>query len=213
MYKLIFLFLSIRLVLGYSDCIRKNDYQYLFFKTCCAGSIVISHTVKNIEKDAFKDCELTSVTIPSSVTSIGNFAFYNNTPSLCFIYLGVDPDIRSICRPACPTIAPSPSSFEESNKVNADTTKASAKETQEQDNMSNYTPSANHCDIVWDLITNPRNAVSSTSTSTAAKLKLEELGLSTPDHLQYMDKKEVESILLLLNPMAARILKKKSNGR
>ena len=38
----------------------------------------LEYTVKKINEDAFKGCrDLTSVTIPNSVTSIGDYTFYN----------------------------------------------------------------------------------------------------------------------------------------
>ena len=66
---------------------RSNLDNYKYNKIAYTGSVVIPNTVKyklktysvtSIDKYAFYGCsELTSITIPNSITSIGDNAFYN----------------------------------------------------------------------------------------------------------------------------------------
>ncbi len=57
---------------------KNNVLGYYIFKNCNLTSIKLPNSVTRIGDDAFYDCSsLSSVTIPNSVTSIGDDAFYN----------------------------------------------------------------------------------------------------------------------------------------
>ena len=51
---------------------------YAFWHCKCLKSVIIPESVKNIGKNAFNGCSLTSITIPKSVTSINQDAFLDS---------------------------------------------------------------------------------------------------------------------------------------
>ena len=61
-----------------------DDYAFYYCRSLT--SVTIPDSVTSIGEYAFYDCSLTSIVIPDSVTSIGEYAFYNN--SLTSVTLG-----------------------------------------------------------------------------------------------------------------------------
>lgn len=65
-----------------TDIVIPNSITYIptyaFWHCKCLKSVIIPESVKNIGKNAFNGCSLTSITIPKSVTSINQDAFLNS---------------------------------------------------------------------------------------------------------------------------------------
>jgi hypothetical protein len=72
----------------YNNCVFTNLTCNDYILNKCNGSITISPTMTSIKDGAFLGCKsLTNITIPSSVKTIGNYAFsYSSLKSLIFAY-------------------------------------------------------------------------------------------------------------------------------
>ena len=74
-----------------------GDYAF-YSRFCCTSltSITIPDSVTSIGDWAFRDCtSLTSITIPDSVTSIGDYAFNNCTSLTSITFLGTAPTVAT----------------------------------------------------------------------------------------------------------------------
>ena len=75
----------------------KDKTSLIVYPSGCAGDYIVPNTVETIESSAFRDCEnLSSITVPVSVASIGNGAFMGCSGLTDVYYSGTESDWNRI---------------------------------------------------------------------------------------------------------------------